>query len=115
MKTFFIKLILIAGLAWLAQYFTVWHAGPLMALLVNLFWKGSSAQAFFTGFLGLALLWFGLAFYADMSTDGILTVKIAHIFPLGGSRAALIAVTTFIGALCGGLCGWTGALIRGLR
>ena len=40
MKTFLLKLILIALLAWGAQYLTVWFAGPLMALLVYLFWVG---------------------------------------------------------------------------
>ena len=115
MKTFFLKLILIALLAWGAQYLTVWFAGPLMALLVNLFWKGSSTQGFFTGFLALGLLWFGLAFYTDVNTDGILTVKMAQILPLKGSRIGLVLVSAFIGALIGGLCGWTGTLGRKLR
>lgn len=114
MKTFLLKLILIALLAWGAQYFTVWFAGPLMALLVNLFWKGSSLQGFFTGFLALGILWFSLALCTDMQTDGILTVKMAEILPLKGSRIGLVLLATFIGALVGGLCGWTGALGRKL-
>jgi len=115
MKKFLLKLILIALLAWGAQYLTVWFVGPLMALLVNLVWKGSSTQGFFTGFLGLGLLWFGLAMYSDITTDGILTAKVSEILKLGGNRMALVAATSFIGALVGGLCGWTGALARKLR
>lgn len=114
MKTFLLKLILIALLAWGAQYLTVWFAGPLMALLVNLFWKGSSAQGFFTGFLGLGILWFSLALCTDLQTDGILTTKMAQILPLNGSRMGLVSVTALIGALVGGLCGWTGAVARTL-
>lgn len=114
MKTFFLKLILIALLAWGAQYLTVWFAGPLMALVVNLFWKGSSAQGFFTGFLGPGILWFSLALCTDLQTGGILTEKMARILPLGGSRIGLVSVTAFIGALVGGLCGWTGAVARKL-
>lgn len=114
MKTFFLKLILIGLLAWGAQYLSVWFAGPLMALVVNLFWKGSSAQGFFTGFLALGILWFSLALCTDIQTDGILTVKMAEILPLKGSRTGLILLSTFIGALVGGLCGWTGALGRKL-
>ncbi len=112
MKTFFLKLFLIALLAWAAQYLTVWFAGPLVALVVNVIWRGSAAQGFFTGFLGLGLLWFALALYTDMHTEGILTVKMAKIIPLGGNRMALVTVSAFIGALTGGLCGWTGALLR---
>lgn len=115
MKTFFLKLILIALLAWAAQYITVWFAGPLTALLVNLLWRGTSVQGFFTGFFGLGLLWFALAFYTDNATDGILTVKMAAILPLKGSRIGLILMASLIGALAGGLCGWTGAAARKLN
>lgn len=114
MKTFFPKLLLIALLAWGAQYFTVWYMGPLMALFVNLFWKGSSWQGFFTGFLGIGLLWFALALYTDVRTDGILTVKMARILPLQGSRIGLVLLSALLGALLGGLCGWTGTVGRKL-
>lgn len=114
MKTFLLKILLIGLLAWGAQYLTVWFAGPLVALLVNAVWKGSSAQGFFTGFLALGILWFSLALCTDLQTDGILTVKMAEILPLKGSRTGLVLLSTFIGALVGGLCGWTGALARKL-
>lgn len=115
MKKFLLKIVLIALLAWGAQYISVWFAGPLVALLVNLLWKGSSSQGFFTGLLGVGLLWFGLALYTDITTDGLLTVKMASVLPLKGSRTGLILFTTLIGMLTGGLCGWLGAMVRSLR
>lgn len=115
MKKFFLKIFLIAILAWGAQYLTVWYAGPLIALVVNLFWKGSNAQGFFTGFLGLGLLWFGLALYVDISTEGILTVKMSQIIAKTDNRMLMVLMSTLIGALTGGLCGWTGAAARSLK
>jgi hypothetical protein len=114
MKTFLLKTILIAALAWGAQYLTVWYAGPLVAMLVNLIWKGGSAQGFFSGFVGVGLLWLLLATYSDVSTDGILSAKMAQILPLGGSRTALIFLTGIVGGFAAGLCGWTGSLARRL-
>ena len=115
MKTFFLKILLIAILAWGMQYVSVWFAGPLMALGVNLFWKGSSTQGFFTGFLGLGLLWFALSLYADLSTGGLLTGKMGLILFQSDSTAIVILVTSLIGAIAGGLCGWVGAMARKLK
>ncbi len=112
MKNLLIKTLLIALAAWLAQYLTVWFMGPFMALVVNLAWKGNSAQGFFSGFLGVGLLWLALAFYTDYSTQGILSAKMAQILPLGGSRSALIFLTAIVGGFAAGLCGWTGSLAR---
>jgi hypothetical protein len=114
MKKFLLKTILIASLAWAAQYLTVWFAGPLVAMLVNLIWKGESAQGFFSGFVGVGLLWLLLATYSDVSTEGILSAKMAQILPLGGSRTALIFLTGLVGGFAAGLCGWTGSLARKL-
>jgi hypothetical protein len=114
MKKFLLKTILIALLAWAAQYVTVWFAGPLVAMLVNLIWKGESAQGFFSGFVGVGLLWLLLATYSDMSTEGILSAKMAQILPLDGSRTALVFLTGLIGGFAAGLCGWTGSLARKL-
>lgn len=115
MKKFFLKILLIALLAWGLQYLTVWYAGPLMALAVNLFWKGSPSQGFFTGFLGLGLLWLALVLYTDMHTGSILSTKMASILPLKGNVTLLIAITSLIGGLTGGLCGWLGAEARALK
>jgi len=39
-------------------------------------------------------------------------MKVATILPLKGSYIALIALTTFIGALLGGLASLTGSFVR---
>lgn len=115
MKKFLLKTVLIALLAWGAQYISVWYAGPLVALFVNLFWKGSSLQGFFTGLLGIGLLWLALSICIDVRSGGLLTVKMAQIVAQTDSRWAMIAITTLIGALTGGLCGWLGAYVRSFQ
>jgi hypothetical protein len=69
-------------------------------------------QSFLAGALGVGALWAGLAFGIDMANNHILSSKVAHILPLGGSYIALIIVTAFVGALLGGLASLTGSFVR---
>jgi hypothetical protein len=71
-----------------------------------------AGKAFLSGFLGIFLLWAGLAWWIDMKNEGILSKKIAELLPLGGSSLLLILVTAFIGALVGGFGAMTGSFLR---
>ena len=61
-------------------------------------------KAFFAGFLALFILWFVLAFWMDLANEGVLSVKIASILPLDGSKWLLMIVTAFIGGLSSRIC-----------
>lgn len=113
MRTFkvLIKLLLIAALAYLLQNVFAWWAAVLAAFLINFIIYSKGPSSFFSGFLGVGLLWLILAFITDISTDSVLTEKVAEIFTLP-SAGLLILVTAIIGGLAGGFGGLTGSLLR---
>ena len=65
-----------------------------------------------SGALGIGLLWLGLAFVIDNQNHHILSVKVADILPLKGSFQALLAITSIVGFLLGGLASLTGSFMR---
>jgi hypothetical protein len=69
-------------------------------------------QSFIAGAIGVGTLWAGLALGIDLANNHILSTKVAQILPLGGSYIALIIVTSFVGALLGGLASLTGSFVR---
>jgi hypothetical protein len=69
-------------------------------------------KSFMSGALGIGLLWLGLAFVIDNQNHHILSVKVANILPLKGSFQALLAITSIVGFLLGGLASLTGSFMR---
>ena len=82
---FLIATILTALLSFIAGiYISLWWFFAVIALLVALLVHQKAGKAFLAGFLGLFILWFVLALMMDMANDGVLSVKIASLLPLGG-------------------------------
>ena len=54
----------------------------------------------------------GLAIGIDQGNHHILATKVANILPLKGSYISLIVLTSFVGALLGGLASLTGSFIK---
>jgi len=99
---FLTTLLLIALLSYVAGfYFPDWVVAPT-AFLVILLIPLRPLPAFLAGFLGLFLLWGGLALAANAANGGILASRIAVLLQLKGSPYALIFVTALAGALMGG-------------
>ena len=67
-------------------------------------------HSFSAGFLGVGLLWLGMAMFIDVSTQSILTEKINRLLPLN-----VFILTTLIGGLVGGLASLTGSLMSDRR
>ena len=110
---FLVATILTALLSFIAGiYINVWWFFALVALLVALLVHQRAGKAFFAGFLGLFLLWFILAFWIDNANDGVLSVKIASLLPLGGSKWTLMIVTGIIGGLIAGFAALSGSYLR---
>jgi len=84
----------------------------IAAFLVAALIHQKSWKAFLSGFLGLFLLWGGLALWINLKNDGVLAVKVASLLPLGGSPYLLIVVTGFIAGLIGGLAALAGSYLR---
>ena len=113
---FLIATILTALLSFIAGiYIPLWWFFAVVALLVALLIHQKAGNAFFAGFLGLFILWFILAFWTDYENHGVLSVKIASLLPLGGSKWILMIFTAVIGGLVAGFAALSGSYLRSRR
>jgi len=112
-----ISIILSALLAYAAGIYgnLPWWSFVITNLIVAMAIPQKAFYSFLSGFVAIGLLWCGLAILLDQGNDHILSMKVATILPLKGSYIALIAVTTFMGALLGGLASMTGSFARATK
>ena len=101
--TFFIGILLLLIMPW-------WSIA-IASFIVGSTTKRSGFTSFLSGFLGIGLLWWGYAAYVDVSTQALLTQKIASLFTLP-SGLLLILITGLVGALVGGFASLTGTQFR---
>ena len=89
-----------------------WWSFAITSLVVSVSIHQKPGKAFLSGFLGLFLLWAVMALVKDAANEHLLSSKVAHILPLGGSYLVLILVTGIIGGLVSGLAALTGSYLR---
>ena len=106
-----------AFLAFVAGLYTSfpWWSFAVTSLIVSVAIHQKPGKAFLSGFLGLFLLWAGLALLKDAANEHILSTKVAQILPLGGSYLVLILITGVIGGLVSGLAALAGSYLRRSR
>lgn len=104
--------ILTALLAFISGLFLPWWGIAITSLLVAVLVHQKAGKAFLAGFVGVFILWAGLAWWIDMKNNGILSKKIAGILPLGGSSIVLILVTGLVGGLVAGFAAMSGSYLR---
>ena len=110
---FFNSFLLTALLSFIAGiYISYWWFFAVVAFLVAVLIHQRGYKAFFAGFLALFILWFVLAFWMDLANEGVLSVKIASILPLSGSKWMLMIVTACIGGLVAGFAALSGSYLR---
>lgn len=111
---FITALLLTALLAYAAGLYGTlpWWCFVITSFLVSVAIHQKAGKAFLAGFLGLFLLWVSIAAMKDIANEHILSVKVAHILPLGGSSVALIFLTGLLGGLVSGLAALTGSFFR---
>ena len=111
---FITAIILTALLAFISGLlsFSPWCGFAVTSLLVALLVHQKAGKAFLAGFLGLFLLWGGLAWWIDMKNNGVLSQKIASVLPLGGNSILLIVVTGVAGGLVAGFAAMSGSYLR---
>lgn len=112
---FVISIILTAVAGFAMGLYLEWWSIAIAAFIVALFIKQSPVKAYFSGFLGLFLLWGGIALVMDISNQHILSRKIADLFSLDGSYILLILVTALTGAVVAGFAALTGSFVHRLR
>lgn len=111
---FLVATILTAVLAFIAGLlsFSPWWGFAITSLLVAILVHQKAGKAFLAGFLGLLLLWAGLAWWIDMKNNGVLSAKIANVLPLGGNTIYLIMATGIVGGLVAGFAAMSGSFLR---
>ena len=110
---FFNSFLLTALLSFIAGiYISYWWFFAVVAFLVAALIHQKGYKAFFAGFLALFILWFVLVFWMDLSNEGVLSVKIASILQLDGSKWLLMIVTACIGGLIAGFAALSGSYLR---
>ena len=93
------------------QYFQFWSI-IVLALIGGYFANIAGAKSFLIGFIAIGALWFLKAFAIDVSTDSLLTNKIASIFTL--NKTSILVVTSILGGVIGGMSTLTGRLLKAL-
>jgi hypothetical protein len=109
---FIIAILLTALLSFAIGFYMSWWSIALAAFLVAALIRQNPGRAWLSGFLGIFLLWAGLAWWIDIKNQSILSQKVAILFPLDGSVLMLILITAFIGALVACFAALTGSYIR---
>jgi len=106
-----------AFLAYVAGLYTSfpWWSFAVTSLIVSVAIHQKPGKAFLSGFLGLFLLWAGMALLKDAANEHILSTKVAQVLPLGGSYLILILVTGVVGGLVSGFAALTGSYLRRSR
>lgn len=111
---FIFKVILTATLCYVVELFLPWWTVAIVSFGVNVAFPTKGFNAFLSGFLGVGLLWLGMAWMIDAQSGGLLTERVAGIFELT-NPIWMIALTGGVGGLVGGLAGLSGTLFRNLR
>lgn len=112
---FFVKLLTIIILSTILTLFLPWYTPFIICFLVGLVLSNRPGNNFLAGLLGVGIFWFGYALFLDVKNEHVLSNKVAELFSdslkttiTGG---VLLMVTTFLGALLGGLSAMAGAMI----
>jgi hypothetical protein len=110
-------IVLTAFLAYVVGIYSTlpWWSFAITSLIIAVAVHQRPWKAFVAGFLGLFLLWAGMALLKDAANDHVLSTKVATILPMGGSYLVLILVTGFVGGLVSGLAALTGSFLRRSR
>ena len=110
---FISALILTVLLSFIAGLFLPWWSIAIAAFVAALLIYQRSWKAFLAGFIGLLLLWGGLAFWIDLENESILSARIGELMGIGNNPILLIVITGIIGGLVGGFAAMSGSFLRG--
>ena len=107
-------ILLSAFLAYVAGVYTSmpWWSFAVTSFIVSVAIHQRPGRSFLCGFTAVFVLWFVLAFRADVANEHILSGKVANILPMGGSYIALMLITAVIGGLVSGLAALSASYLR---
>lgn len=112
---FIIKLLIISILSFAFSFYLPWYMPFIICFLVGVILSNKPGNNFLAGLLGVGLFWLAYALFLDLKNDHVLSIKIATLFSnslnTDITSGVLIMVTTFLGAILGGLSSLSGAMI----
>jgi hypothetical protein len=109
---FLLAMLLTASLSFIAGIYLPWWSIALVAFGVALLVKQRIGMAYLSAFAAIFFLWGGLSFLLHFRNQGMLSEKIARLFPLQGQTILLILLTAFLGALVAGFAAMSGSSLR---
>jgi hypothetical protein len=109
---FTLATLLTATLSFIAGLYLPWWSIALVAFFVALLIKQTIGFAYLSAFTAISFLWGGMALFVHVRNKGLLTQKIAQIFPLNGNAFYLITITSLVGALVAGFAAMSGSSLR---
>jgi hypothetical protein len=104
---FLIHILLILAITFLLQSFLPWWTMAIGAFIISFLIGNNGTLSFLAGFLGVGLLWLGMTYYIDFTTESILSEKLNQLLPVNS-----MLLTFLIGGIVGGFASLTGALLR---
>ncbi len=109
---FLTAVLLTALLSFIAGLYLPWWGIAIISFIVAAIVRQKPWKAFLAGFVGLFLLWGGLAFWIDMKNNHLLSIRVAELMKMGQSSLTIIFVTALIGALVAGFAALSGSYLR---
>lgn len=99
-------------LSFAGGYFLPWWIVAIVAFLAALVWGRRPGKSFWSGFGAVFTVWAVLALFKSIPNDNILASRVVQLFPIPHHWIWLLAVTSLIGGLVGGMAALSGVLIR---
>lgn len=109
---FLLVTLLTAAFSFIAGLFLPWWSLALIGFLVAILIQQKTSYAFLSAFTAIFFLWGGLALLIHVRNQGVLTKKMAELFPLQGQSFYLILITATIGAVVAGFAAMSGSSLR---
>lgn len=109
---FIITILLTIILALAFGLYLPWWSIAIAAFAVSVAIPQKPGLAYISGFLGLFLLWGGLACWIDIKNQHILSQRIAQLFSLQNASWMLVVITALLGAVVAGFAALTGSYLR---
>jgi hypothetical protein len=110
-----IKILSISILSLLLTFFLPWYTIAIVSFLIGILFSNKPGSNFLAGFFGVGIFWLIYTLVLDIRNDHILSARVAMLFSESLKTTIngplLIVITTFIGALVGGLSSLAGGLI----
>lgn len=112
---FLVKVFIISVLSFLLTFFLPWYIPFIICFITGIVLSNKPGNNFIAGLLGVGLFWMIYALVLDIKNEHLLSTKIAQLFSdslqTSITGGVLLIITTFLGAILGGLSCMAGAML----